>query len=105
MRAAGTPGPDDEKPVTVIFRKWRKNDYTGDGIIALFPDVLPESYGNVLSYEHVGQHGDAHYGNVIAGTVPATPDEYAALKRELEAPPYEYKLAVRRRRPGRQHRA
>jgi hypothetical protein len=32
-------------------------------------------------------------------TRPATPEEYADLKRELERPPYEYRLHVIKRTP------
>ena len=93
--------PDTETTI-VVFRKWHDDGYIGDGIIALFPELTDE-IGKVLSYEHVGQHGDASYNHVIYNSRAATPEEYAALKRELESPPYGYKLAVRKRRPGRQH--
>jgi hypothetical protein len=39
---------------------------------------------------------------VISRTHPAKSTEYIALKRELESPPYDYKLVVRARRPARQ---
>lgn len=83
----------------VIFRKWyRRCD--GTGIIALFP-AEPWSGRDpmVTSYEHVGQHGAADYSGVLSRTKPASPDEYAALKRELESAPYHYQLAVRKRAP------
>jgi hypothetical protein len=66
-----------EKTV-VVFRKWRKDG----GILALFPEVL--NYGHFCgSYEHVGQHGGADYKGCIRATVPARPQEYAELAREL----------------------
>lgn len=82
----------------VVFRKWPKSE--GGGIIALFPYDLGtnESY-TCSSYEHVGQHGAADVG-IIYRTKPATPEEYAALKHELESGPYNYVLGVRSRIPS-----
>lgn len=71
----------------VIFRTWRGRDKTGDDVIALFPDTFgnPEicNPGRMLSYEHVGQHGEADYQTVLRGTRPAKPSEFISLKREL----------------------
>lgn len=75
--------------VRVIFRVWKD---TGS-VIAFFPD-LTEGRGLVQSYEHVGQHGVAAYPN---NTRPATKAEYASLKRELEGPPFRYRLRVIKR--------
>ena len=84
-------------PVVVIFRMWRAHPRT---VIALFPAKASDQAGTLCtSYEHVGQHGGANYATVIGRTRPATPDEYAALKRELEAQPYGYRLIVRKRAP------
>lgn len=93
---------DDEAVTTVIFRKWYKAQ-DGTGVIALFPDV-PGDGPMCQSYEHVGQHGSADAAGVISRTKPATPEEYAALKRELEAAPYHYRLKVVRRMPHKAHR-
>jgi hypothetical protein len=81
-----------EDPTLVVFRKWR--DHYG-GIIALFPEDVDGGFCS--SYEHVGQHGDASYSGVIRQTTPATPEEYADLKRELESAPYNYDLRVVKR--------
>ena len=85
---------------TVIFRKWRNNKgYLGDGIIALFPYEPGDTTGLMLgSYMHIGQHGQAS-PNVIDWTLPAAPEEYSALKRELETLPEPYVLRVVRRTP------
>lgn len=76
----------------VIFRKFPDGD-----VIALFGamagDMDPSHCG---SYMHVGQHGAAS-PDLVRTTVPATHEEYAALKRELQSPPYEYKLAIYQR--------
>lgn len=80
----------------VIFRVW-KHEHAG-GVIALFPEDVNES-GSVQSFEHVGQHGPADYYGVMKRSRAAFPHEYAALKQELERPPYEYTLKVVKRRP------
>ena len=83
----------DKEKTTVIFRKWKGK---AENIIALFPWV-EESPGRCSSFEHVGQHGRADYCGVIRLTTPATPAEYADLKRELEQY-YGYNLTIRKRR-------
>ena len=88
----------DTEPVVVIFRKWQTVQ-DGHGVIALFPCEPGWRYGLVMSYEHDGQHGSADPNMVIRRTRPATPGEYAVLKRELEGEPYGYVLDVRKRMP------
>lgn len=80
----------------VVFRKWIKD---GD-IIALFPNHAWAQGFSVLvtSYEHIGQHGGAHYQNVLKETVPATPKDYADLKAELEGLGYNLKVRQRGQR-------
>jgi acyl-CoA-binding protein len=85
----------EEKPERVIFRAWKDS---GD-VIAIFPDW---NYGNsqtskpgmVMSFEHVGQHGEASWPGLKSETRAATPAEYAAVKEELESSPYDYRLEV-----------
>jgi hypothetical protein len=87
------------EPLTrVIFRVFRAHPRE---VIALFPDVPgTNAPGTCLSYVHNGQHGAADLlGLMYSGTRPASPEEYASLKRELERPPYEYKLRVIKRTP------
>lgn len=83
-----------EAPVIVIFRKWRD----GAGVIALMP-ALPATVDGryCTSYMHVGQHSAASYPGVIAATVPAEPEEYAPLLRELTSAPYRYVFEIRKR--------
>lgn len=82
-----------EDPTVVVFRRWRS---FGQTVIALFPEDTDK--GMCGSFEHVGQHGLADYTGVIRKTTPATPEEYADLKRELESAPYCYALRVVKRR-------
>jgi hypothetical protein len=90
----------DTETTVVVFRKWTRqcDQGPGDDVIALFPEI-PGSPGMCESFEHFGQHGSAGYDGVLSITRAATPDEYADLKRELEAEPYGYRLDVRLRRP------
>jgi hypothetical protein len=89
----------DTETTVVIFRKWPASE--GGGIIALFPyepaDVEDPMWAG--SYMDQGGYGRANYWIVMDGTSPATPDEYAALQRELESEPNGYRLAVRVRTP------
>lgn len=84
------------KQTAVIFRQWK------DETIALFP--LEASSVNdpypCESFMHIGQHGGADLQGIIRESRPATPDEYAALKRELESAPYHYTLKVIQRTPA-----
>lgn len=82
---AGTAKPDK-----VIFRIFPDSE-----VIALFPEI-PESCDgwHCMSYMHVGQHSGAS-PFLVNTTKPAKPEQYASLKRELEA--IGYTLTVQRR--------
>lgn len=82
----------DEHITLVVFRKWKKP--IDDGILALFP-AEDEGNGHCSSYAHIGQHAGADYRGCIANSRPATPKEYADLKRELEARGYKLKVIKR----------
>jgi hypothetical protein len=81
----------------VIFRKFPDGD-----IIALFPCLPAEclTAWPCQSYMHIGQHGAAD-PRIMYDTRPARPQEYAALKAELEQ--IGYRLIVRQRIPGDAH--
>ncbi|WP_336812791.1 hypothetical protein [Bosea sp. MMO-172] len=70
-------------------------------VTAVFPLEDGDGTRNPGSYAHVGQHGECSWGWVLSCTRPAKPEEYADLKRELEAEPYGYRLKVIKRRPRR----
>lgn len=70
----------DKEITKVVFRKFKDNDE----IIALFPETAYSRNYTVLSYMHIGQHGEADYTHVINQTSPATEEEYVDLKDELE---------------------
>lgn len=86
----------DTDKTTVIFRVWKSGYGKGD-VLALFPGVDFDGCGLYCnSFEPVGQHGAADYTGTISRTRPATPAEYADLRRELETH-YGYTLDVRKR--------
>lgn len=68
-----------DAPTKVVFRKFK-----GGEVIALFPrEIANNNPYHCESYMHVGQHGAADTG-IVHGTSPATPEEYAPLKLQLE---------------------
>lgn len=62
----------------VIFRVWKD---TGD-VIAFLPEVEANP-GQIMSYMHVGQHGEADYFHCLKVTRPASNAEAQPLAREL----------------------
>jgi hypothetical protein len=82
--------PDAEE-TPVLFRK------SEGEVTAVFP-CEPATYdgGTMTCYAHVGQHSACSFG-WYAGTRAARPEEYASLVRELEGPPYGYRLKIYRR--------
>jgi hypothetical protein len=84
----------DTDKTAVIFRMYRTLPKTA---LALFPYV-DGGPGCCMSYEHVGQHGDANYLSCMGITVPATPEQYKELKVELETIGYNLQVINRRAR-------
>ena len=81
----------DETPV--VFRKMRPSQ--GGEVLALFVAEAGNYDGYTIGcYAHVGQHGQADYRHCIDTSRPATPEEYADLKHELESTPYGYRLKI-----------
>jgi hypothetical protein len=86
--------PIEPEPITAIFRVFKSGMKE---VIALFPEVVADNYPpHCLSYMHVGQHGAADYDGVIRGSRPATPEESAPLRRELESL-FEYVITEKKR--------
>lgn len=76
--------------VKVIFRK------TKDGeIIAFFPEASA-NFGNILSYMHIGQHGEASH-DFYMSTKKATETEYKTLLNELQSIYNDYILVVKQK--------
>ncbi len=69
--------------VKVVFRK-AKNPYTKEyEIVAFFPEIEAR-YGKILSYMHIGQHGEADL-EFYHKTTKATEAEYKPLLMELKS--------------------
>lgn len=81
-----------EEHVIVIFRRWRSRDCEGGSVFALFPTIRWNA-GHITCYERVGQHGAADYHACIRNSIPAQPEEYQSLQRELES--IGYKLIIK----------
>ncbi len=60
-----------------IFRKFKDGD-----VVAFFPREFNGRM--ILSYQHIGQHSDAH-PDLVEELEPATPAEYAPLLAELQS--------------------
>ena len=73
----------------VIFRKFPDGE-----IIALFPNLVCDYYGNIISYMHVGQHAAAAVG-IVKDTKPASPKEFAPLYNELKKIGYNLQVGKR----------
>ena len=83
----------NEEPLTpVLFRM------SEGGVVAVFPTLYGEPRC-FSCYSHIGQHSSCSK-EWYRTTKPATPKQYASLKRELEAAPYEYRLKIIKRWPS-----
>lgn len=84
----------EKEDIDVVFRKFKDDG----SIIALFistwktPSV---NVGHVMSYQHVGQHGEADPSIIRGVTVAAKPEECGDLARELRS--IGYRLRVMKR--------
>ena len=79
----------------VKFRKQIGGTFDGE-IVAVFPQLLynkrMHGTGMKQGYAHIGQHSPVHIDWVKNETEAATPEEYAALKAELEQIGYTLKI-------------
>jgi hypothetical protein len=62
-------------------------------ILALFPEEIVDQSGNIQSYQHIGQHGAA--SPELKYCRNASPNEYRALKQELESIGYILKVVAK----------
>ena len=78
----------------IIYRKYKD----GGEVIAVFPELKYPGFvsrkGLVLSYEHIGQHGEADYDHIMKITTIAFPKEYEVLKIELERVGYDLEVTT-----------
>jgi hypothetical protein len=80
----------DDYTTEVQFRKFKDGE-----IIAVFPYEIADFKGNVMSYQHIGQHGGAAW-HINQFTQPAKQSEYHELYKELENLGYNLKVIKRR---------
>ena len=91
----------NDDTVYVVFRK-EKNPtedeifYGNDVIAFIYANGMPVRYGNIMCYQHIGQHSEASL-DYYNSTKPATPDEYADLLAELKSIYDDVNLVVRRK--------
>lgn len=76
----------------VVFRIFKDDG----SLVALFPNEIADPHGNIMSYQHIGQHGAADYSYCIQKSRPARPEEYADLVRELQGLGYNLDIRTRR---------
>lgn len=79
--------------VEVIFRRYREKPYS---ILAIFPYEIASKSGDVMCYEHVGQHGHGDYKTMMHMTRAARPEEYDKLWSELTSLGYKVMITKTR---------
>ncbi|WPZ36725.1 hypothetical protein T8K17_11320 [Thalassobaculum sp. OXR-137] len=83
----------DDDETSVMFRRWRNKQHE---IFAIIPSEEWDRRGSVTVFD--GCHCGGNYQACIRGSRPATPEEYAPLKRSMESAPYGYRVRVIKRR-------
>lgn len=73
----------DKEVTKVIFKMARYSDGSEEEVLAFFPGASANR-GNVMSYAHVGQHGEASYDFFLENCRQCSEKEYLPLKKELE---------------------
>lgn len=80
-------------PDRIVFRKYWNKWNKAWTPIAFMPDVEANP-GNIMSYEHMGQHGEASM-DYYWSTKPCEPELYAPLLKELEGIGYRPRIMKR----------
>jgi len=75
---------ENSEPLTKVIFLVNEKDPQNFDLFAYFPEEDFDNKGNKVGYSHIGQHGavDPRYAEESR---PATPEEYADLKSELES--------------------
>ena len=82
---------DDVFKTKVVFKMVPEAPGCSRACIAFLLDVPTSAGIHIMTYMHVGQHSEAYTGFYYE-LKPATPDEYADLKEELESTGYELEI-------------
>ncbi len=91
------PSSPSEPLTPVLFRVAYGDEPAGMAakLTAIFICEPATLAGDTMTcYAQIGQHGACSWDWVRSKTRAATPAEYADLKRELESPPFGYRLRV-----------
>jgi len=87
----------DNFKTDVMFRKDITKDFKGT-IFAVFPHEVDNYRGDIMTYQHVGQHSSGDYQVCLQQSKPATVEESADLKREMEGLGYDLNIVRRQNR-------
>jgi len=87
----------DTKPTNVIFRKWKDSTDFGGDITALMPGEPSSCVDRyeIGCYDSSCGHSGADYQFMLSITVPATPEEYANIKADMERIGYRVRVLKR----------
>jgi hypothetical protein len=79
----------------IMFRVDTTKDFKGT-VFAVMPHQVDTLKGDIMTYQHVGQHSHGDYNVCLQQSRPATEIEYADLKAEMESLGYNIKVIKRR---------
>ena len=80
----------EKQILKVVFRKFNDGE-----VIALFPDIkFGCPYYQIMSYMHIGQHGEVDHHAILEQTKLATEEEYQALLNEIKSIYRDYDIKV-----------
>lgn len=74
----------------VVFRKFNNGE-----VIALFPQIrFGCPHYKIMSYMHIGQHGEVDHHAVIQQTKLANEEDYTSLLKEIKSIYHDYEIKV-----------
>ena len=80
----------EKQILKVVFRKFNDGE-----IIALFPQIkFGCPHYEIMSYMHIGQHGEVDHHAILEQTKLATEEEYQALLNEIKSIYRDYDIKV-----------
>lgn len=85
----------DTHTTDVMFRVDTTKDFKGT-IFAVLPHNVDTLGGDVITYQHIGQHSTGDYNVCLQTSRPATEAEYTELKTEMETLGYNIKVVKKR---------
>ena len=80
----------EKQILKVVFRKFNDGE-----IIALFPQIkFGCPHYEIMSYMHIGQHGEVDHHAILEQTKLATEEEYQTLLNEIKNIYHDYDIKV-----------